>query len=341
MNPFGSYRALVGNATAAMSAAVEVYNKPRMAYREECCVILLVNAWELLLKAILSKRKVRIYYKKARNQPYRTLSVKDALNRAESFFPQSVDYRATAHNLELLVDYRDAAIHFYNRAGFGALIYALAQTSIVNFRDLVEAVFQRDIAREFTLSLLPLALAPPVDPIEFLRGDFTGPKESKAVKEFTQRVRDLVVSLETEGHDTGRLLTRFTVHLISTKKISSADIVAGVEASAGGSGMLLVQRPTDPNKTHPYREVNIVGRKGDPKKPGLGLKIGNRPVGQFQFRALVHAYDVKNKSQYCWSDETGAVTRYSPALVEFISRLTEADLDEALRSYRARRREVG
>jgi len=45
-----------------MLAAIEIYNKPQIEYRDECFLILLVNAWELLLKAILSKNKQSIFY---------------------------------------------------------------------------------------------------------------------------------------------------------------------------------------------------------------------------------------------------------------------------------------
>ncbi len=75
MNPFGSYRALLGNATSALTAALEIYNKPRITYRDECTVILIVNAWELLPKALLSKNRIRIYYRKRTGQPYRTYSL--------------------------------------------------------------------------------------------------------------------------------------------------------------------------------------------------------------------------------------------------------------------------
>lgn len=30
-----------------MPAAIEIYNKPQIAYRDECFVILILNAWEL------------------------------------------------------------------------------------------------------------------------------------------------------------------------------------------------------------------------------------------------------------------------------------------------------
>lgn len=57
MNLTGSYKALRDNSKDAMLAAIEIYNKPQIRYRDECFVILLINSWELLLKAILSKEQ--------------------------------------------------------------------------------------------------------------------------------------------------------------------------------------------------------------------------------------------------------------------------------------------
>ncbi len=53
----------------AMLSAIEVYNKPNFAYREESFAILAINAWELLLKARLlqlenNKLAVIITYEK-------------------------------------------------------------------------------------------------------------------------------------------------------------------------------------------------------------------------------------------------------------------------------------
>jgi EC042_2821-lke REase/Protein of unknown function (DUF3644) len=333
MNLYGSYTKLLGNAVEALSAAVEIYNKPRVAYREECFVILLVNGWELLLKAILSNKRERLYYKKKPGEPYRSLSIRECLGRVEPHFPQSVNYKATAANLTLLIDYRDRAIHFYNSPGLRVLIYGLAQTCIVNFRDLALELFQRDITAEITLSLLPLSIAPPIDPVEFLKRP-AGKSKDKALLEFSNSVRQLVTDLEGEGADTGRLMTVFNVHLVSTKKVSSADLVVGVDGSAGGAAPMLVQRITDPNVTHPYREVDIVGRRNDPNKPGMQIRIGNTAVGQYQLRAIVHHQGIKQQARYCWTDATGAVTRYSPTFVEFIKRLSPEDLKLAQKEFR-------
>ncbi len=72
MNYCGSYRKLLGNAKSAMMADIEIYNKPIFQYRDECVVILLLNAWELVLKALLSKHKKSIFYPKEYKQPYYT-----------------------------------------------------------------------------------------------------------------------------------------------------------------------------------------------------------------------------------------------------------------------------
>lgn len=339
MNPYGSYRALLGNAISALASAIEIYNKPRILYRDECTAILLVNAWELLLKAILSKNRVRIFYPKRHNEPYRTYSLSDALNRSTRFFPASIDSSATAKNLDLLVEYRDNAIHFYNEKGFGVIIYALSQTAISNFRDLAKAIFDVDVAGEINLSLLPLALGTRLDPVEFVKTSQADPKTSASVRQFTQRLKDLVRDLESNGRDTSRLFTVFQTHLVSKKKLSEADFTVGVQAEAAASGPpVLVQRTIDPNRTHPYRESDIITHPG--KSGGLGIVIAGTPLTQFPFRAIGHYLKAKDDPKYCWADQTGAVTRYSDAYVQRVRDLKPEELKAALRAYRKRNEEA-
>lgn len=49
------HQRFVDKSAAAITAAVEVYNKPGFSYREETFAILALNAWELLLKAKVLK----------------------------------------------------------------------------------------------------------------------------------------------------------------------------------------------------------------------------------------------------------------------------------------------
>lgn len=53
---------LIKNSIAAYFGAVEIHNKPNILYRYETTTLLMMNAWELILKAY-----VRKYIKKAIN----------------------------------------------------------------------------------------------------------------------------------------------------------------------------------------------------------------------------------------------------------------------------------
>ena len=46
---------LVKNSIAAYFAAVEIHNKPNIPYRYETVTLLMMNAWELALKAYIRK----------------------------------------------------------------------------------------------------------------------------------------------------------------------------------------------------------------------------------------------------------------------------------------------
>lgn len=330
MNYKGSYRHLLRNSKAAMLTAVEVYNKPRIDYRDECFVILLMNAWELLLKAILSKQGKSIYYAKKRNEPYRTLSCRDALVRAEPFFPQDFPALPVRKNLELLATYRDNAVHFYNKPYFGSVIYALAQTSIINYRDLVDAVFGLDLATGISWQVLPLGINTPIDPIEYISsGNGKAAQEGKAVCQFLSELAAATKEVADAGIDTARLLTVFSVKLESVKKIERADVVVGVQQADGASGPLAILRIMDPNTTHPLRQKDIVEKIGS---------LHGRPFTSHSFQSLAWKYQWKSKPQYCWQAREGVLTRYSHDVVAHIKRLSKAEVEAALAGYRNYRR---
>lgn len=329
MNYRGSYRHLLRNSKSALLAAIEIYNKPRIEYRDECFVILLLNAWELILKAILSKNGASIFYHKKRSEPYKTLSLDDALTMAEKFFPKTVETLPVRRNIDLLSTFRDNAVHFYNQQGFGTVIYALAQTSIVNFRDLLSVTFKHKLSDEINWSLLPLGLAPPIDPITYISGKSTTGPSHKAVRQFLQELKIAADEVKKAGMDTGRLLTIFNVKLESTKKIEKADILVGVTAGHTVEGPLTVVKTVDPNVSHPLRQKDIVTKIET---------VHGRSFTRYVFDALAWKYELKSKSQFCWKATEGVLTRYSHDTVEWIKRLTKEDVEKAISDYRAHHR---
>ncbi|MBT2326593.1 DUF3644 domain-containing protein [Variovorax paradoxus] len=171
----------VDKAQAAVTAAVEVYNKPAFAYREETFAILALNAWELLLKGKLLKdagnavKALRVYGSRPTKNgaPSKKLYLKT--NRAG--LPMSISLGAcitklegtaaklpapVRANLDALQSIRDNSVHFVTaNATLARQAQELAAASVSNFVLLSKAWFARDFSRMLNL-VLPLSfVAPP------------------------------------------------------------------------------------------------------------------------------------------------------------------------------------
>lgn len=126
------FQKFVDKSHAAMVGAIEVYNKPTFAYREETFCILAINAWELLLKAKLLKeakndpkciqvrepRKLKSGGKSTKHMTVRknrtgnpmTLQLSGCI--AELSKVGTPINQQTSLNLDALTDVRDNATHF-------------------------------------------------------------------------------------------------------------------------------------------------------------------------------------------------------------------------------------
>jgi len=321
INIYGAYTRLRDNSKSAMMAAIEIYNKPNFDYRDECCVILLINAWELILKALLSKHRVRIYYPKKRNEDYRTFSLGDSLRKAEPLFPREVEYAGVKSNLDHLVDYRNKAIHFYNIQGFASVIYNLAQACIKNYCDLLTYAFEVDLADEINIVLLPLTVGRmPLDPIQFIDENSISEQYPKEVSKYLQSIGSAVTELEFRNADISRLLVTFSIRYESVKKSKEAVAVVGIDETAPSSVAI---RKFDPND---FRRQNDILEK-------LPNQIDGVKVNQYTFQAYIWKHKIKEKSHLYWSDKSGAVTRYSTELIAQIRKSSGADLQKARKEY--------
>lgn len=135
--PYVSHKKLCDNSRAAMLAAIEVYNKPQTTYREQVVTVLVVNAWELILKAALRKSRKNIFYKKKRGEDYRSLSLEHCIAEMDQYrlWPETVDGDGVRANLHILTDYRNKIIHLYVADDLNSVLYMFLQQSIVNYRD--------------------------------------------------------------------------------------------------------------------------------------------------------------------------------------------------------------
>jgi hypothetical protein len=250
----------------------------------------------------------------------------DALVKAERFFPKDLPALPIRRNVQLLDTYRNNAVHFYNKPGFGSVVYGLAQASIVNFKDLLRVVFALDLGREITWTLLPLGLRAPIDPIDYIsKGTKAVKKAGAAVLQFLTELSAAAKEVQDDGSDRGRLLTVFTVKLESTKKLEKADVVVGVEASHATSGPLAIVKTSDPNKTHPLRQKEVLASLAT---------LNGQPFTAHTFQAVVWKHRIKEDSNLCWQATEGVLTRYSRDLIARIRQLSAADIQAALTDYR-------
>jgi hypothetical protein len=168
-------RQLVDRAIAATVAAIEIYNKPDFQYRNETFAVLAVNGWELLLKAkwlIDRKNDIRsLYVVHPHKKKDGTLSkrAKIKVTRSGNPFTHGVEFLAKRlvqqkrldekvwNNIEVLLEIRDSAVHFYNQSPALALrLYEVGAASVKNFVAVLDDWFERDLS-EFNLYLLPLS----------------------------------------------------------------------------------------------------------------------------------------------------------------------------------------
>lgn len=324
MNYRGSYKKLIGNSQAAMIAAIEIYNKPTFDYRDECTVILLLNAWELALKALLSKNKQSIFYPKRRGRDYKTLSWQDALSKGEKYFPRTISPSPVRQNLNFLSTYRNNATHFYNARDFSLVLYSLAQTSIINYRDLLKDIFQIDLAHQISWQLLPIGIRPPVDIVSYISGE-SDVKMPSAVRRFLSKLAKATNDLMESNEDTGRLMAIFEVKLESVKKIGEADVVVGIGGSSTHDGSSVVVRNQDPNKSHPLRRKDILEKI---------TELHEKRFTSHVFQAIIWKLDIKGKPRYFWAPSEGGLAKYSYDVITFIQNLTSNEIEEACKDYR-------
>lgn len=173
-------RQLLGKAKSALVSAIEVYNKPDFAYREETFCILALNAWELLLKArILSgadNDPRAIYVRETRQTKSGERSKKEYFRRNRAGNPHTMGLSqlvaaldkdptsrlspAIKSNLDALTEVRDNAIHYMNPGPLLAKrVLEIGTASVRNFVDIAHKWFSEDLS-EYSLYLMPIGFLP-------------------------------------------------------------------------------------------------------------------------------------------------------------------------------------
>jgi hypothetical protein len=223
---------LIDRAVSAMMAAIEIYNKPNFEYRDETFSILCVNAWELAIKAkwlsdhdnklnclyVMQPVKKRDGTDSKRSAPKPTRSGNPMTHSLDYIAKKLVESKKLDPiawaNLQLLLEVRDSAIHFYNFDNiFSMRLQEIGAASLRNFAYMLEDWFAYDLSG-FNFYLLPLGfIAPTSNSTVVLNA------EERNFLAFLEQLE------ETPAHETSKCLVSvgIDVHFVRSKTKDSLE----------------------------------------------------------------------------------------------------------------------
>ena len=217
---------LLDSSQAALYAGVEIHNKPHIAYRYPTSAILIVNAWELALKAYVYKYigKSRIYKQDGKH----TIDFSKALCLTRDDINKNgagQEYKAVFDNVDLLNEYRCSNVH-YVEPELNPIIFTLISKAVLNYDKFLKDFFKKDITKDDNLIILPVGFKLPFNPIEYLIQDY-----GNASNDFVNRVIETIRNLDNAKIQDS-VVIGFEVYTSSVKKIRNADIIAAIDKNS-------------------------------------------------------------------------------------------------------------
>lgn len=225
---------LVRNSKAAMIASIEIHNKPMFPYRYEVCTLLIINAWELLLKAYIYRflKGVKLFRKDGTTKPFEECVSCVAGNSGK-------DFQVIKESLGRLYDYRNSVAHFYLE-DLNLILYSLLKANVVLYSDFIKRHFQVDLSQETNLILLPIGFSKPYSPVDFLFNDSSLASASEEVRRFIKGIVESSQRLKSAGIEDS-ILVEFRMNLTNENRIKNADIIAGINNAQPSSNVIVIQ----------------------------------------------------------------------------------------------------
>jgi hypothetical protein len=239
---------LVKNSIAAYFAFIEIHNKPNISYRYETVTLLMMNAWELALKAYVRKyiKRRSIFTKDGH-----TISADKALDYVNEHLNsiRTNSFTAIKKNIEEIEKYRNGITHFYCEQ-LEPYIFMLVARSALNYVDFMKTQFSKDIMEDEGLFIMPLGFKLPFKPEDFLSKKAAKYVVSKEAKEFIKDIVNVISNLKEEGIEDSIVLG-FDIYLESVKKANNSDILAAIttldNADATFAKTIKAHFTSDPN----------------------------------------------------------------------------------------------
>lgn len=295
-------RNLIDNSIEAFVLALETINRPSVKYRMEAFCFLYCNSWELLMKAKLLHAGKRIFYKKKRKQPRRSLSLEDCLNRI--FMSGSDPIKL---NIKKIYDFRNDATHLV--IPFVPIdIMGLFQAGVLNYPKALRDWFSVNLSNRIPLGMMVLVYD--FDPAQHSleHAKMTRKLSAETVRwltEFQRTIREQATSL---GEGARQFYIPIDLQLAIVKKPDKADII--LSSGIGGQEALIFEVPKEIDRLYPYRQTELIEE--------VNQRLGDRQrINFYDLQCVRKVYNIADKAEFYYKPKYSS-PQYSNKYVEWI-----------------------
>lgn len=286
----------------AFFLAVEIYNRVTQKSKIESFCILIINAWELILKACLVKEygDSSIYYI---NNENRTFSVSDCVQKIYANPNNPI-----RKNLETLIELRDKSIHLL-LPEVNYDISRLFQSCVINYVNFIAEKFDESLLGNISYGFIALMVDQKNVPnFEKIKEDY-GPKTSEELKRFLEKFK----KEETIVNDS-RFAVSINYKLVLTKKTDESDIKLVSSDSSKQQGVI-IEVPKDINTTHPLLRNALLNEINQ-----SFADFSMRQITSYEIDAIIFKENIKKQTQseYHYFIEKPPTHKYSTAFRDYI-----------------------
>lgn len=288
------YQQLIKRSLDAFTLALEVYNRPSLCNRVEAFTIMMVNAWELFLKAEILDTfgEEKVFYKNGKS-----ISISDALPlRIQNNDP-------VKRNIDTLILLRDQATHLLIPE-LQPQLSRLFQANVFNYQDRYRKQMGNSPLAGQSVGMLSLVIdgpAPEIGVIKENYGALTATEVDKFIKAFDDTNRAL-------NSDKFSISIEYMLALVRNPNKSDLVLSTGEQ----GQKAIIITQAKNLNDTHPYFTDDAI--------LAINTKQTASKINRHSFQAIVFKHKIKtnkNSDMYNFTDRA----RYSEAFVTWVVKI--------------------
>ncbi len=307
------YESLIKNSIDAALASIEIYNKPNFPHREQIFSILIINAWELLLKArilAINEDDISSIYVQVQDGSFKTNRSGNCLTIEIMGALRKLGLASNVvKNIENIVEIRDTAIHFFHEETVSYLIYTLGVASLKNYQRLINEWFDQSLS-DYNFYIMPLGFAYNFQTLEIVNLD-TKPEI------ISNLVRSVRYSQNQEEDSSGyHFMCEIQTRIVSAKKqTDDTDMATKIVSEDDSSDAVIITRTQSINDKYPLSWTKLV-EKVKQIKSGCNNHQINKIISDFNIKKEKNfsAYNFRNKDKELEYERTGVLPINTPSI---------------------------